>query len=485
MSGPERRPRRRFADLAAVLVIAAGLAVQFVETRSRSLSPDEALHVELSHLPRVADVYQRVRWNAHPPLFFLFLRLWLRLGHSELFLRLPPALFGAGFLWFFYRWTNRVFATAASLVALVVAAAALATLEIAAETAAPGRLVLFSLLLYLAILTHYAAFFIAVSLAAYAPLRLRRSGRPRRMLAIWAASQVGAALLYLFLYVTQVTSLRGGDLERQAVTGWLRPAYFHPDQEGAIPFLVRQTGELFLYFFGLPAVAAGALLLAGAGLIALAIGRRPVMVLLTLPLLLAWATALAGLYPFGGTRHCIYLLPFVSAAIGASLSALATRRFWPGLLAPLALVLSFPRTTAWPTSPGSLARTRAAVDQIRNAAPSGSLLFSDYRTGAILTYYLGRERLGMERQGLDSFWESDAGGYCIVRSPLWTPEPKTLEDEIEKMIALYGLSAGQRFWVIRLGLEFDPKRELSRRLPNAVFPASWRFGDLSILEVWL
>jgi len=219
---------RVHGGLAALTVVAVGFAFQIVATRDRSLSPDEALQVAMVNLPGLAGVYRNSQWKAHPPLFFLILHFWLRLGRSEFFLRLLPAIFGAAFLWFSRRWAGRLFGRTAGIMTLLLIAfapvllplsaevrgyslllllsvSALAEFENAVEARSPARMVVFSLLLYLAILTHYGALFIMLSLFVYALARFWSSRLSVRVLGIWDGFQGGAAALYLFLYVTPLS----------------------------------------------------------------------------------------------------------------------------------------------------------------------------------------------------------------------------------------------------------------------------------------
>lgn len=494
---------RARADLVALVVVAVGFGIMVDQARSRYFTPDEALHVELVNVPGLIDVYRSSLSNAHPPLFFLILRFWLTLGSSEIFLRLLPAIFGGGFLWFTYRWASRLFGQSTGLMTLLVAAlspaclplsaevrgyslllllsvAALAEFEHAVETGSVLRMVLFSFLLYLAILTHYSALFLTVSLGVYALIRLRESRAPRRVVAVWAAFQAGAAILYLFLYVSHVASLRGSALEQGAMEVWLRTGYF--ERGKPLAFVAHQTEAVFRYFFGSPLAAAIALLLAVAGVVLLAVRRRTSAVLLVLPFVLGATAGLLGLYPFSETRHSIYLIPFVAAAIGVALSALTAGRFWPTLLATAGVAALFWRAPVWLAPPQSLSGMNVAMDRVRAAIQPGSLVFADARMGALLGYYLGRGAFSTGRRGLERFWESNAGHYCIVVSRLWDPDARTFVDEIERMIRVYRVPAGQPFWVTHLGLPAEPTRELFRRFDGAVFPK--RFGEVLVFEVW-
>jgi hypothetical protein len=73
----------------------------------------------------------------------------------------------------------------------------------------------------------------------------------------------------------------------------------------------------------------------------------------------------------------------------------------------------------------------------------------------------------------------------MVRSPVWASDPEKLGEEVERLIRIYRLSAGQRFWMIRLGPDDDSTAALARRVPAAVFAIVGRFGDILIVEVRL
>ena len=495
--GPERAPlattRLSFvADLAAIAVIVIGFAAQFGAMRSRYLSPDEAFNLSFAGGRDLMDAYQGSKATPHPPLFFLLMHFWMRLGRSELFLRSLSAFFGAAFLWFLYRWSLRLFGRTAGFVALLfgvfspallplssevrgyslfllLSAAGLAAFEIAVDSDSPAGMAASFLLLWLAILSHYGALFIVLALAVYAPFRLRKRRSSRKVVAFWAAGQVGAWFLCLFLYLSHVKTLLGGGQAQEGMTGWLGGGYFRRGQESALWFLVRQSADVFRYFFGPPSVAIAASLAALAGVVLLAVKRRPSVFLLALPLFFGAAAGLADAYPFVGSRHSIYLLPFVLAAIGVAFSAAAGGRLWAavGVSAVLVPFLWTPPASA---EPQSLARMNAALEQLYQRAPAGSLILSDFQTGTVLRYYFNRD-------GMSS--------YRLVRSPMWAPDPLEFGVEIERMVRVHHLSAGQRFWVIGIGSVPDAGQDLMRRFPNAAFLPAWRSGEIWILEVRL
>ncbi len=487
---------RRHGDLAAFVAVVIVVAIRIVAARDRYLSPDEALHLEAASAPSIVGVYENSRFLAHPPLFFLLLHFWMRAGSSEFFLRSLPAVFGVGFLWFAHRWAGRLIGRTAGLMTLFLlafspaflplsaevrgyslllflSAAALAELEAALGARSPARMAGFSLLLLLAILAHYAALFTTMSLFVYALVRFWRDRPPRRVFWNWAVFQAALAALYLFLYFTQVAPLRGTEAV-QTLTGPLASSYFHHDWETAFGFLLRQTAAVSRYLVGSRIAAAVASVFAAAGVVSLALQRRPSALLLALPLLLGAAFALMALYPFGRTRHSAYLLPFAGAAVGAAVSAFSARRHRV-LLSGIALLPLLWGRPDWSSPPQSLPLTKAAIDRLRTIAPHGSLLWTDRQTGSVIRYYLGA-------------YGPSAGpprDYRIVRSPVWASDPEKLGEEIERLIGIYRLSAGQRLWMIRLSLEDDSMAALVRRVPAAAFSVVGRFGDILIVEVRL
>ena len=483
-------------DLAALVAVVAVLMIRIVAARDRYLSPDEALHLEAASASSLINVYENSRPLPHPPLFFLLLHLWQRAGRSEFFLRLLPAVFGVGFLCLAHRWAGRLFGRTAGLMTLFLvafspvflslsaevrgyslllflSAVALGQFEGALEARSPARMLGFSLFLSLAILAHFAALFVLMSLFVYALVRFWGDRPPRRVLWIWAVSQAGAAAVCLFLYSTQVKTLRGTEAV-QTLTGTFAGNYFHHDRETPAGFLVRQTAALFRYLFGSRLAATVIVVLAAAGVVSLALSRKRSAVLLVLPCLLGAAAGLRALYPFGGTRHCAYLLPFVGAAVGVAVSAFSVRRLRV-LLAGIALLPLLWGRPVWSSPPRSLSPMKAAIDRLRSIAPRGSLLLTDRRTGTVLRYYFGT----------DGSSDGPSRDYRIVRSPVWASDPAKLGEEVERLIRIYRLSAGRRFWVIRLGPEQDPTAELARRLPAAVFSVVGRFGEILVVEVRL
>lgn len=499
---------RRHSDLFALAIVAMGLGLRIVSAQGRSLSGDEAVHYLLVNLPRALDVYRASLNNAHPPLFFLVLHFWIRLGSSELFLRLLPATLGGVFLWVAYRWALILLGRSAALMTLVLLSfspalislsaevrdyslllllmtAALLLLERAIEERSALRMAASSAFLSLAILTHYSAFFVVLTLFVYGLVRLKRASLPSAFVKTWAACQAGIGALCLWLAGTHVADLRGSSLERLVMTRMLRAEYFQADQDSLLDFLFRQTAAVFRYLCGSASAGAIACVLAVAGLVILAMKRRISALLLVLPFVFDAGASLVDVYPYGGTRHSVFLLLFAAAAIGVALSFLTAGRLWPAVvlvvvLAPVILsaVLGAPERQ-------SARRLKAGIEGLRAAAPAGSLLFMDLETGRVLDYYLGRKAWTTPGTGLQDFWESSAGGYRIVGSPFWNATEYVLGNELRRFVEVYRIPAGQVIWVVHLGPGYDLSSAVSRRFPAAVLRRVSRLDEISFVETVL
>lgn len=365
-AGPEGRGFR--GDLAAILLVVLGLAARVLAARHSFVSPDEGMHVRLASPGSLEEVYRLSLTNAHPPLFLLFLHGWQQVVGLKWQLCLLPVAFGTAFLWVAYRWVRMLFGAIPALTALAflaflptvvllsaelrgysmalfLVALGLAALESGLREESPGRVALAAGSMALALGTHYLALRPALAALAYGALRIVASRPPRPVVLAFAASQAALAGLFLFLYRSHLSNLRGGGMERDAQSDWLRASYLQAE-DGPLSFAARQSAALFRFLFTSPAGAITAAVLVLGGLALAARERRPAAVLLALPFALAVAGGVLRLYPFGGTRHSIDLALYACAAIGIAVARQTGDRPWvplvlAGALAPAAFALGW------------------------------------------------------------------------------------------------------------------------------------------------
>ena len=95
---------------------------------------------------------------------------------------------------------------------------------------------------------------------------------------------------------------------------------------------------LFAHLYKARVAGLAALVLAVVGLAILLRRRSPVAVLLAAPFAATATAGLAGLYPYGGTRHSIELVLFAAPAVGVALARATGERLIVALALALALL---------------------------------------------------------------------------------------------------------------------------------------------------
>jgi hypothetical protein len=504
----------------ALLVIAAGLVIRVITVAAAYLNPDEALHYLLANQPSAALAYQASLTNAHPPFFFLLLYFLRFIGTSEFILRLPSVLAGTLLLWVTYKWLESAFNRTAALVGLLMLtfspaiiavstevrgysvlllcmASALYFLERAFKQKSLRAMALFTIVLYLAILTHYSALWFTLAAAAYALILILDRRLPGGLVKVWAASQAGVVSLYVFLYITHISKLRGGGMEQEAAGGWLQSSYFDPVKHDLFAFVFNGTVAFFHYVCANRIVGIGMLLAFVAGVVVLFTkdvrreerwDRLSHLAILLLPFLLSWCAALARMYPYGGTRHSIFLTLFAIAGASLGLTKVVERKPWPGLFAVgFAMVVCnlYPTPPAQPvySEHQSRALMSQALNHIHQSIPPGKLVFVDYQTSVLLGYYLGKNQITRFDQPQKEFREFPYGGYRIVSTRHWLFTVESFGVELKRLRSVYDLPPGEMVWIISAGWGVNLYTRLSRRFPESYFPGTLFGSSLAVFQV--
>ena len=496
-AGPGARWFPGRADLFALGVVAAGFLVRLYTASRTYLNPDEALHYLLLNQSSAFLAYKASLTNAHPPLIYLVVYFWHFLGRSEVMLRFPSVAAGTVFCWFVYKWTALVFGRAASWAALILAAFLPAMIELSAELRAYALLLLgiggalyflerafaekssremwlFSAFLYLAILSHYSAAFFAVAAGVYALARIADSHPPRKVIAAWAGGQAGALAICAFLYATHLAKLKN------SIAVWntgFGTAYFHVDSTSIFQFTWQNTLGIFLFLFRQRSLAV-AMLLGFVATVAyfmarglMAGGEKPqanrLGILLLFPFLGVWGTAIAGIYPYIGSRHTAFLAPFVIAAVSFMLASLTGQRLWAAILvAALVATVSTATHSSAPSEGAagndSPALMSSAVKYMEQSIPRGDLILVDYQSSLPLTYYLCGPNVIFPIELYDrEYFEFQCNGYTVVSLHIWKLVAKSLPYQFEKMARGRGLKPGTRVWVYQTGWGTDLGTELA------------------------
>jgi len=462
MAIPAATPREKEPSSAPrsflLLEFAAGLALRLHLASTTFLNPDEALHHFLARQSSLALAYEASLTTAHPPLMILFLHLWSLVGGSELVLRLPFVVAGTVASWIMFLWVDAVANRRAAHFALAMFLFAPGLISVQAEIRQYSFLLLFSscslyfleravkenflpwmivsaACLDLALLTHYSALIFAAAAGAYA-LALLVQKRPKPRVAIaWASGQMSALAISLFLFRTQVAKLRESGLPSEIRATWLRSSVFHPGEDPILFFAWTRTLRLFRYVFSHGSVGVAGLCLFLFSLVLLLRrsqgegkgSARSLALVLALPFAITLGTSLAGVYPYGGSRHDVLLAMFAIPGIAIGLDQLPLGRVEAALgwfkpaLAGAALILS----NLFPSPAGPYIRPRnqrrelieQAIGSLRSLAP-GSIVLTDAQGAAVLDYYFCPHPMALPfGRGAPSFVKLPCGADYVLLAP--------------------------------------------------------------------
>lgn len=474
-----------------LLILVLGFLARFYPARSLFLNADEALIYFLSTQASLAATYKASLLSAHPPLFYFLLHYWRWLGNSEPMLRLPSVLAGTGFCWLGYKWLGKVadgttalaglmfFCFAPALVGLGAEvrqyalllfffAACLYLLETALQKDSAGRMLLFSLSLWLAILTQYSAWIFCLTLGIYTLLRFARR-RPHPGLALtWACGQAVGVAIYAVLYKTQLPWLLKMAQVDKVFQG----------KQSSLASIPRETFRLFHYLFSQPVVGAIVLVLYAVGVAGLwglrdsgdgsrASGRQ-LSVLLLMPFLLSWGAALAHLYPYDGTRHSVVLAIFVMAGGSLGLTRYGRAGSWKKPLFAAALLTAC-YVFAAPLGPYMKPRNQrrtwmAEAAAYAREAPAGAVFLVDDQSTYIFRYYFCRAQVAPFSQVPWKFRDYACGAYRVAGSREWMFTPQQLGPDLQRASRVYGLRPGQSVWLFQAGWNVNKEPELRAKL---------------------
>jgi hypothetical protein len=488
-----------------VLILLAGFIARIVPANRLFLDPDEALHNLLASQATVGRAWAAALTNAHPPLLILVLYFWRGLGQSELWLRLPSILAGTAACWLFYQWlrlaTDRataligllMFSFAPSLILLSAQVRQYALLlffmtgclylsERAVRKNSAGAMILFSLSLYGALLTHYSALIFAFAMCVYLLVRLYPYRERVALVTVWSAGQVGGLGIAIYLLFTHILPLRRTGMVSADLDTYLRKATFHPGERNVVEFIAAQTLRAFTYVFSHGLVGTIALMAFLNGLFWLlkrdsspnsdehAEGptSRELALLLGVPFVVTWGVALAGVYPLGATRHDAFLAPFVIGGASIGIAAWIPVRNpikYAGLVLCLAVCNLFPAPPPPMRAKDQLnARMADAVAYLRASVPRGSAVLTDYESGLLLGYYFCGHGVVQVFPPLEPMATANCGDYTVLSTSFrdWKLTADTFPGELDRAKRMMG--PGTEIWLFYSGWINDSSLAMKKEL---------------------
>jgi hypothetical protein len=193
--------------------------------------------------------------------------------------------------------------------------------------------------------------------------------------------------------------------------------------------------------------------------------------------------ALAGLYPYGATRHNAFLALFGLCGAAIGLALWKPKRNW---IRPLAVFVCLALCNFFPAPP-PLIRARnqrrilmeEAVKSLRGSAPAGSILFADYQSGLLLGYYACGHGIVQIFPPLKSFVRSDCGPYTAItaRPQEWKFRAEDLPDQLANTAKTYQLAPGTKLWLFDAGLITDTVPALRKQMEQLGCSAPQSFGQ--------
>jgi Dolichyl-phosphate-mannose-protein mannosyltransferase len=509
-------------------VLAAGFGARLYEAASTFLNPDEALHNLLASQSSLSLAYKAALTNAHPPLLILVLYYWhvlgQSLGQSELMLRLPSVLAGTACCWLMYLWLKEVSDRSTAFVGLLLLAFSPALIGLSAEVRqyalllffmsaclylseraiqqdSPLLMILFSLSLYGAILVHYSSLLFAFAIGVYMLARLRPYGRRLGLVAVWGVGQIGGLALGLYFVFTHALRLRREGMLAWDYDSWLRKSIFHSGERNVFSFAAVQTLRVFTYAFSHGVVGTLGLLAFLAGMVWLLRGKissraavdqddpsaRELALLLGLAFAANCGVALAGQYPYGGTRHSAFLLLFAISGVCIGLGPWARSHIWP---TSLLILCAMAVCNFFPSPPPAIrARDQArglmkdAVDSFRQSAAPGSIVVADYQSGLLFGYYVCGHGVVQVFPPLRAFEKEDCGPYQVITtSPqAWRFSAGDFPAQLASVAKTYRLEPRSKVWLFDAGWIADSAPALRRQLEQFGCSAPTSFGKNILL----
>jgi Dolichyl-phosphate-mannose-protein mannosyltransferase len=500
-------------------LLATGLIVRIGHARGVFLNPDEAMHFAAANQDSWWLTYKASLSLAHPPLLVFLLHLWRHLGTSELMLRLPSILAGIAFSWVAFRWALLVFHDAVAWSTFIfllflpssiqlsteirqyafLLAFEMATvyfLERALKKSSAACMLFSGVCLWLALLSHFSAFLFAPALGIYVIHRLWGDWPGSRVLAAWVFGEAIAVALCYFLLVTQISNLehvyRGFTLANGFMpNGFLAKYYYIPGSMNPAAFVLARTGGFFQFAFQQLVLGdlAFILFLVGVGCVIhdrAGMRVKRIGILLMAPFVINCMAALVRVYPYGGTRHSAFLLPFAICTIAAALSWIAQERLRAVILVTAAVVILstvFPskQFAKAPLGAERIDNMRAAVNFVRQL-PATEPIFSDVQSSLPLLHYLCERHSVAADESVAGFTSYQCGGHqVVVERGHYVFTLSSFENARQLFTKEYGLPSGTNFAVAQIGPGADLGKEMEQ---NGIRVQRHDFGsEISLLQL--
>lgn len=486
-------------------IIALACAVRVYFAASCCLNPDEAQHFDAARPNTLYGVFLASHRLAHPPLFVFLLHFVLLAGRSELWIRLPSLAGGTAALWLTFAWLRRALGALPAFAGLIFLSVSPAAISASTEVRQYGLLLCFicgalyssqrlfsersarwatihGLCLLGALLTHYTATIAIFSIEVYVLCRYLVDRLPRKAFLVLLFTQVVLAAALAWLYFSYV---RHAEVFGAQSMAYLNSLYYIPGAESRAHFLSRATTSTFAYLVSQQRAVRSLILAFCLGVVSLVASKRKETMLLALAVgttfALGYGMALFHIFPFAGSRHQTYLLPFIALSYAALLRTIPARYS----VAVLAACLAFaPVWVRWNPPDNNRAivpieNARETAEYIERTVPTGAPLFVDDETRYVLDYYLGRNDPALDRIGNRS--NSALQGHQLISESSfgWALHPIDALQKVDEAANARGIAPRTDLWMVSDPWPFPP---LGPQIRSGSARTVRVFGEFSVIS---
>jgi len=259
-----------------------------------------------------------------------------------------------------------------------------------------------------------------------------------------------------------------------------------------LPFIFRANIRFFHYLFSQGVVGVAGLIFFVLAAVLLIRDPTPgqfarpssrqLAFLFLFPLVLNCAIALAGIYPYGGSRHNSLLVMFALPGIAVALESARLR--WIYTLPATLIILLF--CNLFPHPMGEYIRLRdqrrglmkQAINRLASL-PAESIIFTDDQGGLLLSYYLCDSRVAqIEQQPFQPFLRAKCGSHWVISldPDQWIFKSETFPGTLQDVQTIYQLPSGTSLWLFQAGWFIDKEYALREELREYGCAEPMNFG---------
>ncbi len=211
---------------------------------------------------------------------------------------------------------------------------------------------------------------------------------------------------------------------------------------------------------------------------------------LLLPFAITCVAAIVDLYPYGGTRHSAFLVPFAVAGVSYPIAKLSRQRLTHALGGAI-LIIAFCQVFGVPHRPyirredQRRANMTQAINAIRQHVSPADAIFVDFQTNFLLRFYLCPDA-GPGVFAGSHFKEYVCGGYRVIST---SSETSVLTADVfarrwNDMVSTYNLKPNQTVWIFQAGWDVGLARDLQEKVAEFHDLKSESFGhNISLFKL--